>query len=465
MITHETRQAILTLKERGISFHEIARILNISRNTVKAVVHQPEPVTDRENPRHQEIIQLLPELFRRCQGNVVRVHELLQEECHADISYSTLTRLIREEELRQPKCRAGSYHFEPGEEMQHDTSPHRITLGDKMVTAQCASLTLAYSRRLFIQYYPSFTRFETKVFLLDAFQFMDGTCPRCVIDNTSVIVGSGSGPNAQIVPEMEAFGRVFGVHFHPHRIGHADRKARVERSFDYVERNFLAGRTFQNWEDLNRQVLQWCTEVANQKPKRSLGMSPEAAYVMEKSQLIPLPPHMPPVYQSHDRCVGVDAFVTLDTNDYSVPEHLIGKDVVVHKHPDRVIIFFHNRVVADHARLVGKRYGKVTAKGHHAPFARQRAHSGPSEEERQLKDHDPVLDRYVEGLKMRSHGRGIQKLRRLLNMKRDYPAQPFMAAVKQALEYGLYDLARLEEMILKRVAGDFFDLDDDLGDC
>jgi hypothetical protein len=32
---------------------------------------------------------------------------------------------------------------------------------------------------------------------------MEGTCPRCIIDNTSVLVAHGSGPDAQIAPEME----------------------------------------------------------------------------------------------------------------------------------------------------------------------------------------------------------------------------------------------------------------------
>jgi hypothetical protein len=43
-----------------------------------------------------------------------------------------------------------------------------VVLSGKAVTAQCAGLTLAYSRRLFIQYYPRFTRFEAKHFLLEA---------------------------------------------------------------------------------------------------------------------------------------------------------------------------------------------------------------------------------------------------------------------------------------------------------
>ena len=43
-------------------------------------------------------------------------------------------------------------------------------------------------------------------------------------------------------------------------------------------------------------------------------------------------------------------------------------------------------------------------------------------------------------------------------MKRTYPAGPFIAAIEQALQYGLFDLGRLEDLILKRVAGDFFAL-------
>jgi len=47
----------------------------------------------------------------------------------------------------------------------------------------------------------------------------------------------------------------------------------------------------------------------------------------------------------------------------------------------------------------------------------------------------------------------------LLELKRTYPSEPFLAAVAQALAYGLFDLNRLEQLILERVAGDFFDLE------
>jgi chemotaxis protein CheD len=43
-----------------------------------------------------------------------------------------------------------------------------------------------------------------------------------------------------------------------------------------------------------------------------------------------------------------------------------------------------------------------------------------------------------------------------LELKRTYPSEPFLAAVVQALQYGVFDLNRLERLILERVAGEFF---------
>ena len=80
-------------------------------------------------------------------------------------------------------------------------------------------------------------------------------------------------------------------------------------------------------------------------------------------------------------------------------------------------------------------------------------------EERELRGHHRVLDRYVAGLKKRVRGRGVRALRRLLEMKRTYPSEPFLSAINQAQRYGLYDLNRLEALILKYTAGEFFALD------
>jgi len=463
VIAEELRQAIGVLKAQGRPLREISRALKVSRNTVRRVLRERErPETPAEHPRIQAIVALLPDLYRDCKGNAVRIGEVLKDTHRIEIAYSTLTRLIREHsDLRTPKKRSGTYTFGPGEEMQHDTSPHHLILGGKKVTAQCASLILAYSRMLFIVYYPRFTRFEAKAFLSAALQFFDGAARRCVIDNTSVILAGGSGANALIAPEMEAFGELFGFHFMAHAIGHSDRKGRIERPFSYVENNFLAGRTFTDWADLNAQARAWCEGVANAKPKRILGMSPQAAYPMEKAHLLALPAFIPPVTEIHYRVVDCYGFIHLDTNRYSVPERWVGKKVAVHKRPEQVLVYADRKLIAEHPRLIGQRQGERRAPGHHTRLERRRA-AGPSPQEQALTGRDPRLDAYVVALKRRAPGRGVGKLRRLLALKRTYPAEPFLAAIEQALHYGLFDLARVEHLILERVAGDFFDLDEEI---
>ena len=52
-------------------------------------------------------------------------------------------------------------------------------------------------------------------------------------------------------------------------------------------------------------------------------------------------------------------------------------------------------------------------------------------------------------------------MRRLLELKRTYPGDAFKKAVEQAFYYGLYDLNRLEQMVLSFVAGDFFRIEDE----
>lgn len=427
------------------------------------MIRQPDRAVHKKTSAHEKIAPVVGELLVRCKGNAVRVQELLRDEHGCNIAYSSLTRLVREAGLRpeQKKGRAGAYEFGPGEEMQHDTSPHRVILAGKKVAAQCAGLVMAYSRRLFIQYYPSFTRFEAKIFLTDAFRFMDGTCPRCIIDNTSVIVAAGSGPDAQIAPEMERFGAVFDVRFRAHAVGDADRKARIERQFSYVEGNFLAGRSFDDWRDLNAQAKAWCINVANHKYKRSLGMSPEQAYVLEKPRLQVLPPYVPPAYKPMHRLCDVEGYVTVDTNRYSVPERLMGKRLEVHKSWDHIQVYFGRRKAAHHRRVIDNRGVRITAPGHHAPKGRARARQGPCAEQQALTGHCELLDRYVAELRKRTSGRAVRAMRMLLELKRTYPEDAFIKALQEAARYGLYDLSRLEQMILSHVAGDFFCIEDD----
>ena len=73
----------------------------------------------------------------------------------------------------------------------------------------------------------------------------------------------------------------------------------------------------------------------------------------------------------------------------------------------------------------------------------------------------PEICDYVAALKRRGPGRGTLSLRRLLQMVREYPRRPLLRAVHAAAHYGLYDLERVERMVLREIAGEYFVLRDD----
>jgi len=445
---------------KGVSLREISRILKVSRNTVRNVIKRGESPESVRKTKYMKDIPVIRELFRECRGNIVRVREELESRHGITIPYQTLTWIIRNHDIgkNKGKKRAGEYVFEPGEEMQHDTSPHNLKLGGRKITAQCASLVLAYSRKIYIQYYPCFTRFECKVFLARAFAFMDGVCGKCIIDNTHVIVASGVGPDAIITSEMEHFGQIYQTKFEPHWLNDPNRKARVERPFHYIENNFIPGRTFNDWQDLNQQAEDWCRTISNPKYKRSLKMSPDAAYIIERPSLLPLPPFTPPVYQCCYRVVDIQGYVQMETNRYSVPHKLVGTKLEVQKHWDKVLIYDKQKMVAEHKRIIDKKETRTTLPGHHPPLNREKSHQGPAKEELLLLGKNEDLNSYIKNLKKISRGRGVLNLRRLLNLQRTYPHEPFMSGISKALTYGLYDLTRLEKIILENIAGDFFDL-------
>jgi len=183
MLDQTTRSAILRLRETGHGTRAIARALGISRGGVKDVVASgsaavPRAARAEKGAPHRERIL---ELYASCEGNLVRVHEELGA-AGATLSYPALTAFCRRHGIgHAPPRPVGQYHFAPGEEMQHDTSPHDVRLGGTVRRVQTASLVLCHSRMLFFQHSPRFTRFDCKVFLTDALRYMGGVCATCMM--------------------------------------------------------------------------------------------------------------------------------------------------------------------------------------------------------------------------------------------------------------------------------------------
>lgn len=349
----------------------------------------------------------------------------------------------------------GQYHYDPGVEMQHDTSPHAVEVGGRKYQAQTASAVLCYSRLLFFQINPRFQRFDCKVFLTDALRYMGGVVERVMIDNTHVVVLRGTGREMIPVPEMEAFADRFGFHFVAHERGDANRSARVERPFAFIEGNFLAGRSFASWDDLNQQARQWCDRV-NSTYKKHIRAVPRELFAIERMHLKPLPAWIPEVYRLHPRTVDVEGYVSVNSIRYSVPVAWIGRRVEVRETRDKFEIELDARHTVTHIRALTAPSQRITLAEHRPPRGEGIKRSDPHPEEQAILQAAPEIAPYVAALKQRGRKVVALALRQLLRLLKEYPRQPFLAAVQQATQYGLYDLDRLERMILRRVAQDYF---------
>jgi len=456
-LSQAQRAAVLELSAQGVSKHEIARVLKLSRPTVRKVLqsnstHVPEiPRAEKAEPYRQQIL----DLWLTCKGNLVRVHEDLVA-AGATLSYQALTGFCRRQGIGQtPVVPSGQYHFEPGVEMQHDTSPHSVEVGGCKYKAQTASGVLCYSRMLFFQISPTFQRFDCKVFLTDALRYMGGSVERVMIDNTHVVVLRGTGKEMVPVPEMEVFGERLGFRFVAHERGDANRSARVERPFSFIENNFLAGRTFATWEDLNQQARQWCDRV-NATYKKHIRAIPRELFAIERLHLKPLPAWIPEVYRLHQRTVDVEGYVSVNSIRYSVPVPWIGRRVEVRETKDKVEIELDARHIVAHVRAVTPQQQRITLAAHRPPRGEGVKRGDPHPEEQAILHAAPELAAYVTALKQKGRKVVALALRQLLRLLKEYPREPFLAAVREAAQYGLYDLDRLERMILRRVARDYF---------
>ena len=116
MLSQSQRAAILEMHAQKQSSRTIARLLKVSRWSVREVLRlntTEVPALERAEicePYRQQIIELLP----RCKNNLVRVQEEL-EAIGATLSYSALTAFCRRHGIGQePIVASGRYPHLPG---------------------------------------------------------------------------------------------------------------------------------------------------------------------------------------------------------------------------------------------------------------------------------------------------------------------------------------------------------------
>jgi hypothetical protein len=229
----------------------------------------------------------------------------------------------------------------------------------------------------------------------------------------------------------------------------------VEAPFYRIETGFLAGEHFTDWTDLNQRARSTC-EAWNAKFSNKLHASRRELFAAEQPYLKPLPLHVPEVYQLYTRIVDAEGYVHVNRIRYSAPYRLIGRALEVRETLERVDLYDGPRRVASHGRVYGPWDTRVTEPTHRPPRGQGLGrHPLPAPEEIEMLQLEPRVASFLQALKQQIGDRRAP-LRRLLSMLQEYPREAFLSALASAERYRLFDLDRLEKMVLRQIADDYF---------
>lgn len=211
---------------------------------------------------------------------------------------------------------------------------------------------LAYARFTLDERMDSFLRGHVEAF--DAF----GGAPRQMLyDNLKSAVLERVGEHIRFHPELLELASHY--HFIPRACAprRGNEKGNVERFILYLRTSFFAARSFEDVEDLNRQLARWLRERAHRRvhPTDPERRTVEEHHERERPRLLRLPEHRPDTDCVETLRSGKQPYLRFDNNDYSIPHGLVKKPLSLRASEHRVRIFDQGELVAEHTRSWGKR--------------------------------------------------------------------------------------------------------------
>jgi transposase len=384
VVEGELVATIRELASRGVGTKVIARMVGVSRNTVRRYLRGPvepgvqtRPAARRLSDARREEARTLYE--GAAEGNAVVVHSLLQKD-GVRASVRTVERAVADLRRASRALALATVRVEspPGDQLQIDFGQKRVSIGGAEVRVFFLVAVLSYSRRLFVKAFLSERQDDWREGIAAAFTHFGGV-PRTVLgDNARALVLARDRATGTAVfhPAYLAFCRDWDVQPRACAPYRARTKGKTEAGVKYVKRNAVAGRAFLSFAALEAHLTAWMTD-ADERIHGTTHETPRARFDREeRAALRPLPLRpLPRREQRLNRRVAHDALVDVDTVRYSVPHRLV-RDQVEVVIADNVIRIFHGAaLVATHARTQ-EPHARVVDPSHYAGLWR-----APSAEE------------------------------------------------------------------------------------
>jgi transposase len=359
MLKPEVVDRIRELADRGLGRKRIARLVGVSRNSVRRYL-AGAPVGYQERPAARRLdataLREVQDLYSTvAEGNAVVIQQELAAR-GAPIKLRTLQRAVASlrQERRAEALATVRFETPPGRQLQIDCGEKVVRIAGRPVTVYLMTAVLGYSRLLFVRASLAQRQDDWLEGLDEAFRHFGGLTEQVLCDNASPLVTSHDRQTGHVAwnPGFEAFCCDRGLTAVACRPRRARTEGKIERGVGYVKHNARAGHSFASFEALQDHRVRWMVAVADQRVHGTTRERPADRFERaERRALRPRPPRPLAVRTRRlKRRVSTDGFVEIDTVRYSVPYRHIRETVEVLVEGEHVEIYRRGACSARHAR-------------------------------------------------------------------------------------------------------------------
>lgn len=445
--------AIHRLKNEGMSIRQIAKKLQISRDTAKRYLENPVGTAKKSYQARasklapwytkiQELLAIDPQV------SAMVIYQMLIEQGF-DGKYTIVRKYVKTQRPQTSKPRAYiRFESPPGEQIQIDWGHFgSVAYGDAQRKLYVMAIVECHSRKLFVIFSHSQDQATLHQSLFQAFGYFGGTPKEVVFDNMKTAVVERHGPVIRFNANFLEFLRPFNIIPKACTPRAPYEKGKVERSIGYIRKNFWPLRQFNDLADLNSQALEWMEMIANQRIHQTTGKIPSECFAPEFMR--PIPGGLPDYRQQIQLKVYKDFSVLFDTNSYSVPPWAVGQTLTLKADQSELTLYLKEKKIAWHSRCWERRkrienpIHRKEATKYHQQFPKKRdiaffAALGEN------------CRNFLEGLAQ--NDKPIEKsVRHLLKLQDEYGTASLLIAVDRALHFRAYASEYVENILYQEM--------------
>lgn len=352
--------------------------------------------------------------------------------------YSSVKRFVHELRGSAVQLAHPTIVTAPGEEAQVDFGDGpmvRDPSTGKYRRTRLFALTLGWSRKaVWLLCWKSSSRVWCELHE-EAFRRLGGVVRVVVLDNLKEGVLEPDVYDPALNPLYRDCLAHHGVVALPARVGHPDRKGKVERSIGYAQGTPLKGQRFETLEEAQAYLDRWTERWADTRIHGTTKRQVAAMFAEERPHLRALAPEPFRYYQHGLRTVHLDGCVEVEAAYYGAPPGWIGREVAVQW--DGIAV-----------RLIDPKSGGLLREHRSKPRGWRHVHPSdrpartPSTTIQLLARARRVgveVGRVCDAIHARSGEAGVRRVLGVLSLAKKHGPKPVEDACRAALEVGFPD--------------------------